>query len=235
MSGRQRKGGGSAAERQHDELRGASGALPIDRQSSGVVEASREGTVEGRGSAANPPFPLKRQALVLDAAPLSLEGIDALAGVDLLAFVALDERPLRGLAGLVDWRLCGALSRSLRAGHFRGEKGESLLTVDGSRWGGGRIFLHGVGAVAKAAHSGPDGYVFDAMATAARAGARRVATWLPPWGGAPINQLARAAVEAAREQRLESLTFLHGDVRAADRALAIAAETFPGVRLVGAG
>lgn len=176
-----------------------------------------------------------RFPLLLDVAPLTLAGLEGLGAVDLLAFVATDERPLRGLAGLIDWRLCGALSRTLREGRFRGERGESLLVADGSRWTAGRIFVHGVGAVAKAAHSGPDGYVFDAMATAARAGATGVATWLPPWGGAPINQLARAAVEAAREQRLESLTFVHPDVRGADRALAIAAETFPGVRLVGAG
>lgn len=177
----------------------------------------------------------RRSPLLLDVAPLSLAGLDALGAVDLLAFVANDERPLRGLAGLVDWRLCGALTKSLREGHFRGDPGEALLSVDGRRLLSRRIFLHGVGSVGKAAHKGPDSYVFEAMAKAARAGATKVATWLPPWGDAPINQLARAAVEAARESRLESLTFLHSDLRAADRALAIAAETFPGVKLVGAG
>lgn len=196
----------------------------------------RQGTAPGDVKSSTGGSPAGRKLpLLLDVASLSLDGLQELGEVDLLAFVALDERPLRGLAGLIDWRLCGALSRSLRAGHFRGERGESLLVADGSRWARGRIFVHGLGPVSMAAHTGPDGYVFDAMATVARAGASRVATWLPPLGGAPINQLARAAVEAAREQRLEALTFLHTDVRAADRALAVAAETFPGVRLVGAG
>jgi len=38
-----------------------------------------------------------------------------------------DERPLRGAAGLVDWRLCGRLSRMLKAGRVRGALGEATL------------------------------------------------------------------------------------------------------------
>ena len=38
-----------------------------------------------------------------------------------------DERPVRGLAGLVDWRLGGRVSALLRSGFFSGEPGEALL------------------------------------------------------------------------------------------------------------
>jgi len=38
-----------------------------------------------------------------------------------------DERPLRGAAGLVDWRLCGRLSRLLLAGRLDGSFGEQTL------------------------------------------------------------------------------------------------------------
>ena len=38
-----------------------------------------------------------------------------------------DERPLRGAAGLADWRLCGRLSRLLQAGRVSGTFGESTL------------------------------------------------------------------------------------------------------------
>jgi hypothetical protein len=34
-----------------------------------------------------------------------------------------DERPLRGAAGLCDWRLCGRLSRMLQAGRVAGQLG----------------------------------------------------------------------------------------------------------------
>ena len=35
-----------------------------------------------------------------------------------------DERPLRGATGLIDWRLCGTLSRKLMAGYLDGRFGE---------------------------------------------------------------------------------------------------------------
>jgi hypothetical protein len=44
----------------------------------------------------------------------------------MLPFFA-DERPLRGAAGLCDWRLCGRLSRMLQAGRVRGAAGETTL------------------------------------------------------------------------------------------------------------
>jgi len=44
-----------------------------------------------------------------------------------------DERPLSGAAGLIDWRLCGALTRKLMAGYLDGSFGEkALLTTAGS-------------------------------------------------------------------------------------------------------
>lgn len=39
-----------------------------------------------------------------------------------------DERPLRGMAGRIDWRLCGGLSRLIRASRITGAAGEALLT-----------------------------------------------------------------------------------------------------------
>jgi len=46
-----------------------------------------------------------------------------------VAFVTIfrDERPLRGSAGRVDWRLCGRLSRLLREERWVGEVGEAAL------------------------------------------------------------------------------------------------------------
>jgi hypothetical protein len=44
----------------------------------------------------------------------------------ILTFFA-DERPLRGAAGLCDWRLCGRLSRLLLGGRVRGNWGETTL------------------------------------------------------------------------------------------------------------
>jgi len=56
-----------------------------------------------------------------------------------------DERPLRGLAGLVDWRTCGGLSEPLRRGFFEGALGEALLTCSWRVPSAGRILLLGLG------------------------------------------------------------------------------------------
>lgn len=69
-------------------------------------------------------------------APLAralLEGVDDGSGgprrrVDLAVLPFFeDERPLQGLAGLVDWRTGGSLSALLRAGFCRGVAGEAVL------------------------------------------------------------------------------------------------------------
>src|SRR3954452_5186392 len=60
--------------------------------------------------------------------PLELARWDQAAGADLcLAPVFSDVRPLRGVAGLVDWRLNGHLSDRLREERFVGARGERLL------------------------------------------------------------------------------------------------------------
>lgn len=64
----------------------------------------------------------------------------------LLVGVFEDERPLRGAAGLCDWRLGGRLSRLLRRDRLRGVAGESLLMPPGRRLRFRRLVLFGLGA-----------------------------------------------------------------------------------------
>ncbi len=49
------------------------------------------------------------------------------AGDALVVPVWSDVRPLRGAAGLLDWRLCGRLSQMIRDGKLSGATGEKLL------------------------------------------------------------------------------------------------------------
>ncbi|MGB5283245.1 MAG: M17 family peptidase N-terminal domain-containing protein, partial [Polyangiales bacterium] len=66
----------------------------------------------------------------VSAAPRSLDELQA--ELIVLPFFS-DERPLAGAAGLIDWRLCGALSRKLMAGYLDGSFGEkALLTNPGT-------------------------------------------------------------------------------------------------------
>ncbi len=62
----------------------------------------------------------------------------------ILPFFA-DERPLRGAAGLADWRLCGRLSRLIRASRASGARGETVMMPPGRRLRFRRLVLFGLG------------------------------------------------------------------------------------------
>jgi hypothetical protein len=76
-----------------------------------------------------------------------LARLDGLADVDALVLSFFnDERPLRGVAGLADWRLCGRISRLLKAGKLSGARGEvTLLPPAGKRMTFQRLLLFGLG------------------------------------------------------------------------------------------
>jgi len=56
-----------------------------------------------------------------------------------------DDRPLRGAAGLADWRLCGKLSRLVRANRATAEAGETLMLPPGRRLRFRRLLWFGLG------------------------------------------------------------------------------------------
>jgi hypothetical protein len=60
-----------------------------------------------------------------------------------------DQRPLRGGAGLADWRLCGWLSRLLLASRATGEFGEAVLATTHGRLRAPRLLMIGLGARAR--------------------------------------------------------------------------------------
>jgi hypothetical protein len=59
-----------------------------------------------------------------------------------------DERPLRGAAGLCDFRLCGRISRLLKSNRIAGELGEVTLYPPGPRLPFERLLLFGLGSQA---------------------------------------------------------------------------------------
>ena len=78
--------------------------------------------------------------------PVDLGRWDHGPGGDALVVpVWTDVRPLRGAAGLLDWRLNGRLSQLLREGRLEGETGEKLLFV-ANRVPWRRVLTVGVGA-----------------------------------------------------------------------------------------
>ena len=83
--------------------------------------------------------------MALSVLPLDLARWDEITRDCLVLPVFKDDRPLRGAAGLADWRLCGKLSRLVKGGKATAEKGESLMLPPGRRLKFGRILWFGLG------------------------------------------------------------------------------------------
>jgi hypothetical protein len=74
-----------------------------------------------------------------------LRSLDA-AGTELLACSILqDQLPMRGVAGLIDWRLSGRLSRLARKGVLAGELGEVLFVPGRPHLGFEKVLVFGMG------------------------------------------------------------------------------------------
>lgn len=104
-----------------------------------------------------------------------------------------DERPLRGAAGLADWRLCGRLSRLIKLGRVRGERGETLLMPPGRRLPFRRILMFGLGSAVPFGDDVFRGHVRRIREVARRAGIHDFA--MQPPGRATGLVAARRALE----------------------------------------
>jgi len=73
-----------------------------------------------------------------------------------LLFVPIwsDLRPLRGAAGLLDWRMCGRLSSWLMGGELTGADGEQMLFPSGNRLVWRLVLAAGAGARADLSENG---------------------------------------------------------------------------------
>jgi hypothetical protein len=78
----------------------------------------------------------------------SLRRLDLFGTEVLVSALASDERPPHGLAGMVDWRLAGRLSRLLESGFATGNAGEVLLVPGKPKLPFDKIVLFGIGPVA---------------------------------------------------------------------------------------
>ena len=83
--------------------------------------------------------------MALSVLPLDLSRWDETKRDCLVLSVFKDDRPLRGAAGLADWRLCGRLSQLLKTNRASGESGETLLLPPGRRLPFSRILWFGLG------------------------------------------------------------------------------------------
>jgi hypothetical protein len=83
--------------------------------------------------------------VTLSVLPLDLARWDESARDCLVLPVFRDDRPLRGAAGLADWRLCGRLSRLIKANRATGDAGEAMMLPPGRRLRFTRVLWFGLG------------------------------------------------------------------------------------------
>lgn len=112
--------------------------------------------------------------------PASLEALDRLAGFDAVCcLLTTEERPFGGALGLLDWRLCGALSRVVKSGFFGCAPGEKLLVPADGRVPAERIFVVGLGRLGTVTPVGLEHALAQAAAMLERAGVHAVALGFP--------------------------------------------------------
>jgi hypothetical protein len=122
------------------------------------------------------------------------KNLDALHSEAICAPFFSDERPLRGVLGLIDWRLCGFVSRMIMQGVVHGSSGEAVLVPLRPRLRMDKLFLFGLGPEAEFDESRLLGATERMLAVGTRARVRAMALVLPGRSTGRIS--ARSAMES---------------------------------------
>lgn len=80
----------------------------------------------------------------------------------------VDQQPLRGGAGRVDWRLCGLVSEQILAERIHGKRGEAILIPSSGQMRANHVMLVGLGVRSKYKLTGVTKVVEDVVARAVK-------------------------------------------------------------------
>lgn len=105
---------------------------------------------------------------------LEHRSIERIEGDLLVAGFFREDRPLKGVAGRVDWRLCGLVSKMLLDGAFSGKQGEAILVPTQGRLRIARVLLVGLGETGGFGAAGVRERTQEATERALQLGASRV-------------------------------------------------------------
>lgn len=137
---------------------------------------------------------------------------DAIQADIVVAGFFSDDRPLRGAAGRLDWRLCGQLSDLLASGFLDGEAGGAVLLPGSGPIRATRVLLLGLGKRREFSLDRAEEAMRDAISRCLDLGQQVIA--LSPLGIAPddfarhaevlIEGLSRAVREASPREETEA-------------------------------
>lgn len=143
--------------------------------------------------------------------PAELRRLDALRCEALALPFFEDERPLLGATGLVDWRLCGALSKLLLRGRVTGARGEVVLLPPRPKLPVDKLFLFGVGARGAFDAATLDATIAVALRTLSSTRVRTAAFVLPGRAAhlvEPAPAITAFLAVAARHQDIDEITLV---------------------------
>lgn len=186
-------------------------------------------TSKSTGTRGSPPVPAGA-AFALGMLAVELERWDGAHGDLLVVHIWTDVRPLRGAAGLLDWRLCGRLSSLIQSGRLTGAEGEQLLLPLGGRLPWAAAMVMGLGGRTDFSTGRFRTAVRRAFAAAHGLGARNLGLALPGRDVDAVSlrraaELLSAELRAAPPSGVVSLTLIepregHKDLGAALSAAA---------------
>lgn len=134
-----------------------------------------------------------------------LRRLDLLASEVLAVPISTGDRPPRGAAGLLDFRLAGRISSVLASGTLEGQVGEKVFLSGRPKLPFDKLLLYGVGDLSLFNQQIYAGIVHDLLKTLEELGVRRAVVELP--GRADDLIAAQTAAEILLESAGESPLF----------------------------
>ena len=110
-----------------------------------------------------------------------------------------DVRPLKGLAGELDWLLCGTLSRLILENKLKGSTGDMALVTSGGKVPAQKIFMVGLGPREALSASTMTAAARNAVSTALSAGVTDVALEYLPSPDMPYETAVAALRKGLNE------------------------------------
>lgn len=128
----------------------------------------------------------------------------------LVCGVFQDERPFRGLAGLLDFRLAGKLSRLARQGFLRGEIGEALLVPARTRLASDKLMVVGLGPRATFDDEAYRRVLARTLDALAGLSVKKAVVELPGRGAPALDAApaARLLVDVLGDEQRDAITFV---------------------------
>lgn len=143
----------------------------------------------------------------------NLRCLDEVAAEVVVCGVWQDERPLSGLAGLLDWRLKGRLSKLLQQGFLVGEIGETLLVPVRPRLPFETLLACGLGPRAMFDHQTFRSVLARLLDVLAGVSAKRAVVELPGRGSRTsvnVEQLTTILFELVDDETRDAMCFVEG-------------------------